>query len=60
MEEYLTVKEVSQILKMGINKTYDLIAQKDFPKIKIGGRYLVPKSSFENYMKHNIYKEITI
>lgn len=36
MEEYLTVEEVAEILKIGKKKAYKLVGQADFPKIKLG------------------------
>ena len=57
MEEYLSVEDISEILTFGRNKTYKLISQKDFPKIKIGNKILVPRSKFEDFMNRLVYKE---
>lgn len=58
--EILTVKNVKQTLGCGINRAYDIIKQDDFPKIKIGNRYYIPKDDFEKWMKHYIRKEYKI
>lgn len=51
----LTPKEVSEALGIGINQTYTLIKRTDFPKIRIGQKYLVPKSEFEGWIKIHSY-----
>lgn len=51
----LTVKEISEALGIGINQTYKLVKRDDFPKIKIGQKYLVPKLEFEGWIKDNSY-----
>lgn len=37
MDEYLTVKDVQQILRLGRKKTYELVNESDFPCISAGG-----------------------
>lgn len=41
--EYLTVDEVSKLLRIGKNLTYELIHQGVIPHIQLGNRYLVPR-----------------
>lgn len=60
MEEYLTVNDVSNILKIGKTKTYQLVNKKDFPKIKMGKKILIPLSKFEIFMDKLVYKEYKI
>lgn len=60
MNEYLTVEEVQDILKIGRTKVYKLIHQPDFPKTKIGRNFRIPKAEFEKFMKRNLYKEYTL
>lgn len=60
IDEYLTVKDICDILKIGKTKAYNLINQKDFPKIKIGHDIRVSKLLFEEYMRHNMYKIIKL
>ena len=36
MERYLTPKEVQQVLGLSRTKTYEMINQKDFPKVRLG------------------------
>lgn len=60
MPEYLTVKDVQNILGLGKSSAYKLIEQKDFPKVKIGGSYRIPLEEFNVYMKRHLYKEILL
>lgn len=41
-QETLTVKELQQILKIGVNSAYTLIHSKAFPVIKIGQTCRIP------------------
>lgn len=40
-----------------MNRTYDIVNQDDFPKIKIGKRSYIPKSEFEKWIKNYTGKE---
>lgn len=53
----LTVKEVSEALGIGINQTYTLIKHDDFPKLKIGTKYVIPKDEFEKWVKIHAYSQ---
>lgn len=46
-----TVKEVSQMLGIGINQTYALVKKNNFPSIKIGQQYFIPKDQFKEWLK---------
>lgn len=37
----ISVPEMAQRLGIGRNKAYDLVKQRDFPAVKIGGNYFV-------------------
>ena len=58
--EYYTVAEVQKILKFGRKKTYELVNQPDFPKIRIGREIRIPKTEFEKFLGHLLYKEYTL
>lgn len=60
MPEYLTVKDIQNILGLGKSSAYKLIEQKDFPKVKIGGSYRIPLEEFNTYMRRHLYKEILL
>lgn len=56
--EYLTVKEIATELRISLSKAYEIVADKGFPKVKIGKTIRIPKNDFYNYMNRNLYKEI--
>lgn len=57
LPEFLTVKEVQHILKLGKDKTYKLVHTSGFPSIIVGGSIRVPKDAFEKWIKQYTYSE---
>lgn len=53
-KEYLTPKDISRILSIGMTKTYALINQHDFPKIRLAHTIRIPAKEFDLYMKKQI------
>ena len=45
--KYLTVRETARFLKIGINKTYQLVKTPDFPALRIGNTWLVDREQLE-------------
>ena len=41
--EVMTVMEAAKILRLGKNKTYDLVNSGHLSSIKVGGRIIIPK-----------------
>lgn len=41
--EVMTVMEAAKILRLGKNKTYDLVKSGRLSSIKVGGRIIIPK-----------------
>lgn len=60
MEKYITPREVQEILKLSKTKTYAIINQEDFPKIRVGKNIRIPVSEFEKFMKRYLYKTYEI
>lgn len=58
MEEYLTVKDIKNILKISQGTAYNLVNRNDFPKTRIGNTIRIPKSQFIKYMNRYLYKTI--
>lgn len=53
IEEYplcLTVKEMAEILRVGINKAYDIVRTPGFPAIRSGDRIIIPRDAFRNWL----------
>jgi excisionase family DNA binding protein len=47
----LTVREMCQVLGIGRNKGYELIARRLIKHIKIGGRIKIPSEYLEEFIK---------
>ena len=56
----LTVKELQSILKMSRTKTYQIVNQPDFPKIRIGREIRIPEKELEDFLKRQMYKKYQI
>ena len=60
MQKILTVKDIKDVLGCGMNRAYDIVNQRDFPKIKIGKRIYIPEDEFENWLKTYLRKEYKV
>ena len=47
----LSVPQVAKVLRISRTRSYELVNEKGFPKIKIGTRIVVPKDEFELWIK---------
>ena len=56
----LTVKDVSDILKLGINQAYALMSSKAFPSYKIGKRYFVTNEALNEWLRKVQGKAIVV
>lgn len=50
-DAYLTVNDLKKYLKIGHNKAYALAQRKDFPKVRLGNKYIFPKKSVDEWME---------
>lgn len=48
-----TVNELAKVLNIGMNSAYYLVNSKDFPKITVGRKILVPKKALEEWINTN-------
>ena len=48
--EVLTVLEAAKVLRLGKNKTYDLINRGRLSSIKVGGKIIVPKMCIVSFL----------
>lgn len=60
MQRILTVKDVKEKLGCGKNKAYDIVNQRDFPKIKIGRQMFIPEDEFEKWLLTYLRKEYKV
>lgn len=51
------IKDIQEYLGIGKNNAYKLIKLPNFPVIKIGKKYIVPKDAFEEWLSKNLNKE---
>ena len=49
---YLTVRDVSEKLHLGLNNTYRLFKLKGFPHIRVGNKYLVEENDLICFLKN--------
>ena len=45
-----TVQEVAEMLGLALSGTYTLIREGTIPALKIGGRWVIPKARFHNWL----------
>jgi len=53
----LKVKDIKDSLGCGINRAYEIVNQKDFPKIKIGRRFYILNDEYEKWLHDYTRKE---
>lgn len=47
----LTVKEVSEIMRISLSKAYTIVKRPDFPVIVDGNRFIIPRDTFFRWME---------
>lgn len=53
----MTVKDLKETMKIGINTAYALCQRDDFPAVKIGATYRIPVAEFKKWYERQAYKE---
>lgn len=46
----LTVKDLSQVLRIGINAAYNLVKSGTIFSVRVGRQYRIPRSAVEKYL----------
>ena len=54
---FMTVKDLKETMKIGINTAYALCQRDDFPAVKIGATYRIPVAEFKKWYEKQAYKE---
>ena len=49
----LTTEEVAEVLHCSRRYVYQLIGTKDFPKLKVGRKYLIPADDLDKWVHAN-------
>ncbi len=52
--EFYTIKEIQQILKIGLNQAYDLCKRDDFPAMRLQSGWRVDKAKFEEWCEQRM------
>lgn len=52
----ISVSQVAKVLGISRTRSYELVNEKGFPKIKIGTRIVVPKDEFKLWIQKQIEK----
>tara|TARA_R100001129_G_C5325629_1_gene248493 strand:- start:7915 stop:8124 length:210 start_codon:yes stop_codon:yes gene_type:complete len=50
MKHVLQVKEVANILSMGLNQTYAALNRKEIPGMRIGNAWIIPRETFFSWL----------
>lgn len=53
----ITVQEFAYEYGIGVNKSYEIVHKKDFPKIKIGRKILIIRDKVDKFFDENIGEE---
>ncbi|MFW5795257.1 MAG: helix-turn-helix domain-containing protein [Bacillota bacterium] len=46
----MNAKDISNYLRVNVNKAYELFHREDFPSLKFGGRYIISKNKFLEWL----------
>lgn len=55
--DFITVREMADVLRIGLNKAYKLVKQKDFPAQRVEHKYLVDKSLLNEWLSRRVADE---
>ncbi|MFR4002551.1 MAG: helix-turn-helix domain-containing protein [Romboutsia timonensis] len=53
----ITVQDFASRYGIGINKSYQIVHKKDFPKIKVGRKILIIEDKVDKFFTENIGQE---
>lgn len=51
MKPIMNAKDIKEYLGVSLSKAYDMMREKSFPTLKIGGRRLVKTEDFLNWLE---------
>ena len=52
-----TVTEVAELLGISRSYAYEMVKEKKLPVLDLGRRKVIPKSSLDEWIKENTYKQ---
>jgi excisionase family DNA binding protein len=53
----MAAKDISNYLRVNISKAYELFHREDFPSLKLGNRYIIPREKFLEWLDKEIDKD---
>ncbi len=53
---FLNAEMVAKLLGVSPSSAYELMHEEDFPSMRIGNRLIIPKESFQEWVKNQIHK----
>ena len=48
---FLNANTVAQVLGVSISSAYELMHEEEFPSVRIGSRFVVPKDKFQQWVE---------
>jgi excisionase family DNA binding protein len=57
---FYTVSELAEMIPLGKNTLYRLVSRKDFPKMVVGKKILIPADELEKYLADKLYGRIAL
>lgn len=58
--KFYTVPELAEMIPLGKNSLYRLVNRKDFPKLTVGKKILIPADKLEKYLDDNLNGNIAL
>ena len=56
-DDVVTVEQLAKMLKIGRNTAYDLVRTSTIKSVRVGRKYIIPKSAITTYLTQNIAKD---
>ena len=53
---FLNAEMVAKVLGVSISSAYELMHEKDFPSVRIGKRFIVPRDDLKRWMEEQVAK----
>ena len=53
---FLNSELVAQVLGVSISSAYELMHEKDFPSLRVGNRFVIPKENFIDWVEKKMKK----
>ncbi|MBY9082968.1 helix-turn-helix domain-containing protein, partial [Paenibacillus sp. HN-1] len=58
--QFYTISDLIDLLPLGRNTIYRLVNKDDFPKVRIGKKFIIPAHKLNEWLEINIGSEISL